>query len=95
MFKLNLTLSKRIAVLGILLAGLFVVSSYNNKVGAVPCCFPCDNAYAACAALNCPPEDHKPWSLPLCLAAYCEPDYQMCGQFCEIEPGVFGCQHPL
>lgn len=94
MLKISAALYKKVAILSILLVSLFVISFNNSAVGAVPCCFPCDNAYETCAATNCPPEEHKPWSLAICLATYCEPDYQMCGQWCELEPGVFGCQHP-
>ncbi len=84
-------LYRKLLILCVMTAGVLVLSA-NVSVSAVPCCFPCDNAYSDCLAW-CSGEEWKPEFYSYCVATYCEPAYQSCGQFCEIEPGIFGCQH--
>ena len=52
MLKKNLNIYARFAVLAILLAGLFFITSTKTNAVAWPCCSVCDNALTACLA-NC------------------------------------------
>lgn len=85
-------LFRKLLILAVMVAGVFILSG-NRPAAAMPCCFPCNTAYDECLAW-CSGEDWKPQFYSYCVATYCEPDYQTCGQFCEEQPGIFGCTHP-
>jgi hypothetical protein len=88
-----LKLYRKLLILCVITAGVFVLSA-NVRVSAVPCCNACEPAYDECLTW-CSGEEWKPQFYSYCVATYCEPAYYTCGQehFCEIEAGVFGCQH--
>jgi hypothetical protein len=82
------TLFRKFLLLAVLSAGVFFIAS-NRPVGAVPCCMGCDNARAACLDY-CYSDQIKEWMIPGCVAE-CNFNWDNCSQFCEEQPGIFGC----
>lgn len=84
----NSKIYRKLLILSVFVAATLVVSS-NRTVSAVPCCDACYGALSSCIG-TCNNGQIKDWMIPAC-ELQCNVDFQYCAQFCETEPGIFGC----
>lgn len=76
----NLKLYRKFLILAIMVGGLFMITSIN-RVGAIPCCSDCEEAWDACVAACYNPNPGK-WNQ--CVQEECTGPYFSCLSHCDI-----------